>query len=297
MKTLRRFVSLLLLSLIIAFTLCEVGLRVATASIPPAAASQSRLPSQAIMDSLTATLKNYGTLDDNGTPALKDVSLPGFTIRHYNRVTTDQPVHFLHTLYVFGSSTVWGAYVDDEHTIPSYLQRAFNAHSFSWRVVNAGQPSIPIAMEYYWLTQADLKSGDLVIFLDGAVDLNAALDDAQRDWRASMPSCQLSQHLPLVTLSLLCNEQTTGRSPYIYSEMTHYRQTLDKAVGYAGGKGVRLIHVMQPAMDHDVDLYTLLSQDDQQTFIDPDDWYDPYHYTAHGNGMIAQEIAAYLSTF
>lgn len=66
-----------------------------------------------------------------------------FTGRWYNmqngiRYTTDQPVSYDHTIYMFGNSTLASVEVPDTYTIPSYLQRLVNGNGFSYRVVNLG---------------------------------------------------------------------------------------------------------------------------------------------------------------
>ena len=314
MKTLRRIAKLFGVSAVIALILCEVGLRIAVAQVPPPPTNDNRLA-----DRLSGTMPQYANspywspvfvhsvydaigsyeLNEDDQLSAPDLTLPGFTIRDNQRVTTDQPATYTRTVWVFGSSTVWGVFVADGWTISSYLQREFNAQGLPWRVINMGQPGANITIEYYWLTKSDIRPGDIVIFLDGSVDLNNIIADSHKAQMADNLTCQLADRIPLAMITLLCDEATAGRAPsqYITPMMDEYRQRVDKATQYAQSRGAQYLHVMQPAMPHDGDLYAAMSRGDIVLAIQPADYFDELHYDDAGHAATAAQIAARFGAF
>lgn len=293
MKTLRRAVSLLLIALTISLALCETGLRLAIASVPAAAATLS--PLQHRLDFMFD--KRY--LNRDMQDATRDLAVPGYTITNDERLTTDQPSRYSRTVWLFGSSTVLGAYVDDNATIASYLQREFNRRALPWRVVNVGQPGINITIETYWLTTRHIKPRDMIMFVDGAVDLNNIVADSHKAWQSATFSCQAASHIPLITLSLWCNETTAGRPPqaFISPLISSYWRGVDKARQYAIAHGATFTHFMQPAMPHDGDLYAEMGHGDMLLAINRADYYDELHYDNAGHAQIAAQIAAQFGAF
>lgn len=71
------------------------------------------------------------------------------------------------TIYMFGNSTLWGAYVPDEDTIPSLLQQLVGSH---YHVLNRAQNGYLIVSEVMELQKISLTPQDIVIFYDGRQD-------------------------------------------------------------------------------------------------------------------------------
>jgi hypothetical protein len=91
---------------------------------------------------------------------------------NHQRVTTDQPEAYHHTIYLFGGSTMVGIEVGDSYTIPSYLQRLINdAYPNSYRVENMGVDAYSaFRQKQHLMNGVDLAPGDIVIFYDGMND-------------------------------------------------------------------------------------------------------------------------------
>jgi hypothetical protein len=91
---------------------------------------------------------------------------------NHQRVTTDQPEAYHHTIYLFGGSTMVGIEVGDSYTIPSYLQRLINdAYPNSYRVENMGVDAYSAyRQKQHLMNGVDLAPGDIVIFYDGMND-------------------------------------------------------------------------------------------------------------------------------
>jgi hypothetical protein len=81
-------------------------------------------------------------------------------------------------VWMFGGSTLFGMYHDDDHTIPSELARAAAAEGLNLRVENWGVPG-DVAWQESRRLQRALASGvrpDVVVFYDGWNDLRSVAD-------------------------------------------------------------------------------------------------------------------------
>ena len=87
-----------------------------------------------------------------------------------------QPPDTTETIYVFGGSAVWGSYVRDESTIPSYLSRMLHQQSRQFIVYNYGERGYTFTQNIIHLVLL-LREGHIpnrVIFYDGANDVISA---------------------------------------------------------------------------------------------------------------------------
>jgi hypothetical protein len=296
------------ISLILGIAIAEIGIRLAVATLTVSAQEASPIALAHYQRSSYATplfLSSIPQVFPHGGPnpddewALGDLSLPGFTVRDNERLTTDQPLHYTRNVWLYGSSSIWGIFADDAHTIPSYLQREFNKRGLPWRVRNMSQPGIEIGMERYWLTQSAIRPGDLIIFIDGRLDLSLAITRTERRWKASNPLCITSQHIPLMLLNMWCLAEAMRHSPEEFAEhgkareFSAYWQTLETCRAYALAHGAAFIHFMQPSEEQSPD-YVELARGDSILHICPECWFDPLHYDDQGNAEIASQIADYL---
>ena len=80
------------------------------------------------------------------------------------RLTTDQPELFENTIYLHGSSWIFGFGCEDKHTLASYLQRACNNdEKFKKYIVkNYGVQCAPFWNRYLSIKNHNLKAGDYV---------------------------------------------------------------------------------------------------------------------------------------
>lgn len=323
MKTLRRIAIRLFIALLIALATCEIGLRFVIASRPAAAANAPHGNMQ-MEARLSGTMPQYahspywsrefvealGTVldqryfNDDMQYEIYDLALPGYTIRNSIRHTTDQPVIYSRTVWLFGSSSVWGAFVDDGHTIASYLQRDIP----NVRVVNVGQPSLDITLERYWLERSAVQPGDVVVFIDGIVDLEDMLRTAVKGWHSATLSCQIGERFGLVVAQALCMTQTSGAIPegFIQQakavEFERYWSNTARAQAFSEKRGATFYHFMQPIPPLQfhysyLDLYPEMFRSDSVLTISAADFFDEMHYDDDGHAAIAAQIAAVIAAF
>lgn len=81
----------------------------------------------------------------------------------------------VHTVWMFGGSTMRGSVRRDDETIPSYLAAALNrpGSPYPWKVMNFGENSFNSLLETKYLQKLLIESPtlpDLIIFYDGAND-------------------------------------------------------------------------------------------------------------------------------
>lgn len=91
---------------------------------------------------------------------------PLLNIRNGERVTIGQPREYENSIYMIGPCSVVGAYVEDQHTIASFLQDRINREEMlSYKVINKGA----IGVEHCIidrLLDCPLREGDIVIMDD-----------------------------------------------------------------------------------------------------------------------------------
>jgi hypothetical protein len=103
----------------------------------------------------------------------RDVSIENFHVVDHRRRTTGQPETFLHTIYIFGGSTVFNIRATDDLTIPSLLQKRLNLETLNtYRVVNMGVPGYLLNSQLILLKDTNLRPGDIVVFYDGINNVN-----------------------------------------------------------------------------------------------------------------------------
>ena len=127
---------------------------------------------------------------------LKDCEGPYFNVVNGERVTKDQPEDAPHTIYFFGPCVMIGAYVEDQHTIESFLQKRLNEAGYNYKVVNCGCYETRY-QEMIHITSTPMKPGDIVVMhLDNhvypdttTIDLTSVLDkhDVPNDWLLDIP--------------------------------------------------------------------------------------------------------------
>ena len=312
LRRLTRFVVYIGIAAILGIILFELGLRLAFTSYlnnAPDWKTTQRLSGQMpqykhspywspeFVLSMSMLTRN-AVMNDDMQWVIKDMAVPGYTFHNDERLTTDQPGYYTRTIWLFGSSSVQGQYVADGWTIASYLQREFNLRGIPWRVRNLGHTGAGVVLEYYWLRQSNIKSGDIVIFIDGGVDLNAALTKARNTWISSFISCQLGQRLQVLLLGSLCQADTAGVTPRSFVEaqvkvdFVRYWRFLAMSHVYTNRRGATFLHYMQPLpLGADSTVYTQLGRDAPLLVVNAEDYFDDLHYDDDGHAKIARQIA------
>jgi hypothetical protein len=94
-----------------------------------------------------------------------------YNVTDGRRLVIGVPAHYDHTIWLFGNSGIFDPYVPDAYTAASQLQALANAAGYRYRVVNLGVDAASIVSEYQRLKYTAVKPGDVVVFIDGAIDV------------------------------------------------------------------------------------------------------------------------------
>lgn len=202
-----------------------------------------------------------------------DFSGTWFTTRDGLRHTVGQPERAVHTVYLFGGSTLFNAEVPDAHTVASQLQSLLNQrHPSMWRVENYGASSVNAAQQLERLRSIPLRAGDMVVFYDGVNDAvqgvfyqnpEGWMVQSNRDKLAHLGSVQaftlrlqlwLRDHSALGAAILPAPDATApahlANDAELAALVNHtadlYRKALREAALYTEQRGARFIHVLQP---------------------------------------------------
>src|SRR5258708_11196544 len=150
------------------------------------------------------------------------------------RDTVGQPVSPAISVYIFGSSTVYGTEVPDQYTIPSQLQALFDRfYRRAYRVVNMGEWSANAFRQYQLLQLIDLKRGDSVIFYDGAVDAGSVYNIAVNRRRQTFPDslcANLPDALQISVMWALCTS-IDNSAPSVISDPAQLQASLAQIAG------------------------------------------------------------------
>lgn len=104
----------------------------------------------------------YVVTRKDGVPVIKDIDEPLFHTQRGDRITVGQPAQYERCVYLYGPCIVVGSYVEDRHTIASWLQNSINNAGIPCRVVNKGIHCSPMD-ELKKISKTALKKGDIVV--------------------------------------------------------------------------------------------------------------------------------------
>lgn len=105
---------------------------------------------------------------DNGIyKSLEDCESEFYNVVGGMRVTTNQPEHFQHKIYVFGPCTARGAMVEDKNTISSILQNMVNINNLPYIVMNCGVGGgSDLENTYRYIVSLPICPGDIVVLIE-----------------------------------------------------------------------------------------------------------------------------------
>ncbi|MDR2492638.1 MAG: hypothetical protein LBD25_04175 [Coriobacteriales bacterium] len=102
----------------------------------------------------------------NGLQVLANRTSNCVNVVSNHRLTTNVPDSFQATIWVFGSSKVFGSGSDDSHTIPSCLQKLINKSSYNYRVVNCSNyAGAPEAQQIRLMETLPIQPNDITVFM------------------------------------------------------------------------------------------------------------------------------------
>lgn len=193
-----------------------------------------------------------------------------FNVVNHRRVTTDQPEHYAHTVYLFGGSTVYDSEVPDTLTIASQLQRMLNdTQPDTYRVENLGVTTVTSTQEVARLKTIDLSPGDIVILYHGVNDAVQGIyygqpagqmaEGIQRQYEAFPPLQRLrfdlwqqfsptldSAALLLYPYSMMLPDTLNNVAPYRQAVRRQYERNLKEVADYTEAAGASLLVMLQP---------------------------------------------------
>lgn len=208
-------------------------------------------------------------LDENGIWRYDDFSGIYYHVDHGLRRTIGQPVIFRHTIWLFGNSAVFDAYVADRDTIAARLQ----ADLPNIRVVNMGINGVTAAQEYLYLRQTPVQPGDIVIFMDGVEELNRPCSSPR-----------------LAFIQVLCNTLTNQYPP---QNIAKWQKVEDETRRYARLRGAMFIHLIQATYNN-----VLAAFPGKHLYLPDGGFVDSCcHLNANGDRLVADQIFQVLSEF
>ena len=98
----------------------------------------------------------------NGSNRVKDMSGKYHNVEGGERLTVESPLEFDRTIYFFGPCVILGSYVEDKHTIESFLQVKCNSAGNRCRVVNLGCCDNP-ADTIKRILSTPIKENDIIV--------------------------------------------------------------------------------------------------------------------------------------
>lgn len=184
-----------------------------------------------------------------------------FNVENGTRHTAFQPANARYTVYLLGSSSLYGHEVPDEYTIASQLQLLLNEkYKATYRVENLGAIPAVAFQQLGRLKSLKLKHGDIVIFYDGAAEALSVYYSASNDhWTHSLPSQICGWLLNHISFSALIRlncgladqdiPQLTDDAyvqNLIRTDQIQYFGAILEANQYARKRGAQFYHFLQP---------------------------------------------------
>jgi cytidyltransferase-like protein len=141
--------------------------------------------------------RSHPSFKKKGAVYLKDNDTKLYHIKNGERLTVGQLSEYTKSIYFFGPCVVVGQFVEDAHTIESFLQERLNSNGYKIRVVNCGSWSDENAL-LSKICQTKFQRGDIAVVayagdksFDGIPNLNLAdcwvREQLPVDWAVEHP--------------------------------------------------------------------------------------------------------------
>lgn len=212
-----------------------------------------------------------------------DIHTPLVNIDAGSRRTVGQPAHYAHTLWLFGNSVLEDVYTADSDTLASDLQKLFPLY----RVVNLGQNGYLLSAELARLHDTPIQHGDIVIFLDGAPDAEAAFywcDPSNSRWNS------------LALATLVCDGLNWTFQSDVQPAVSRYERLSASANDDAQSRGAMFIHIFQAdnpsTKSHNAiqRFYGALAFPLPRLYVPESAYVDNVHLNADGNTIAARQV-------
>jgi len=185
--------------------------------------------------------------DESGYWVASDYTSQYMNVIDGERLTLGAPRNATHSVYLFGNSEIFGQYVDDSGTIASALQALLP----QYRVRNLGMTGRTLDNELFRLKATDVKPGDIVVFVDGFMEIDSVYADAKWGGRNELV-CDNFQSLAVI--QWLCDPQSappalfdpTWITNHVTAELAHSNSLIDAARQFTTARGASFYHFLQP---------------------------------------------------
>tara|TARA_B100001063_G_scaffold242015_1_gene269927 strand:+ start:188 stop:1285 length:1098 start_codon:yes stop_codon:yes gene_type:complete len=181
-------------------------------------------------------------------------------VKNNRRVTINEQKNYLHTIYLFGGSTVYNGEVPDHLTIASQLA-LLGANDYLYKVVNMGATSIHSAQQFGRLkSEISLNKGDVVIFYDGVNDVLQRIIYENREgymvgqpkkesfWMKLLRSKRKYSSILQITYSEMIKNTKKTSSTLISNSIDDYVNVLVDTNNYVKSHGSHFYHFLQPTL-------------------------------------------------
>ena len=181
-------------------------------------------------------------------------------VKNNRRVTINEPKNYIHTIYIFGGSTVYNGEVPDNLTIASQLASS-SANDNLYKVVNMGATSIHSAQQFGRLkSEINLNKGDLVVFYDGVNDVLQRIIYENRDgymigqpkkesfWMKLLRSKRKYSSILQIMYSKMIKNTKEISPTLINNSVDDYINILVDVNNYVKTQGAYFYHFLQPTL-------------------------------------------------
>ncbi len=181
-------------------------------------------------------------------------------VKNNRRVTINKSSEYLHTIYLFGGSTVYNGEVPDNFTIASQLA-SIGANDYFFKVVNMGATSIHSAQQFGRLkSEINLKKGDFVIFYDGVNDVLQRIIYENREgymigqpkkesfWMKLLRSKRKYSSILQIMYSEMIKNTKEASPTLINNSIDDYINILSETNNYVEMQGAFFYHFLQPTL-------------------------------------------------
>lgn len=120
-------------------------------------------------------MKPYYLTEKNKIHLIEDINSEYVNVVNNFRLTTNQPIEYNNTIYLFGNSVTFGLGSSDDNTISSFLQRIINDNNFKYRVVNySNHASNDYDYQFELMNSINFKPNDIIVSI---VSVNIRSDE------------------------------------------------------------------------------------------------------------------------
>ncbi len=137
------------------------------------------------------------------------------------RYTTDKIYDYTFDINLFGPCMIYGALVDDTHTIASYLQRKINEENMDYSVNNYGLRAMELPEQIRIADSVNVKNGDKLIFTISAEEREKLLKLGYSDVISLLPVFNdKNMHNYFIDKPAHCNHIANSHiAEYMYSKI------------------------------------------------------------------------------